>query len=117
MVKMARLNFFLVSPDIHAKLVMTKTRNDHPFVSLEIERTEITHGKPFRKFYSSLLADPEYVNLVKKVIKEVSKQFGEHHLCETVLEMIKLKVKGSLFLIVPERKKNNSKQKKIEKGY
>ena len=105
---MARLDFFLVSPDIHAKVVANKIsygyRSDHSLVSLEIEWTEVTRGKGFWKFNSSLLVDPENVNLVKQVIEEVKEQFSEHHSSQTILEMIKLKVRGSLFPIVPERK-------------
>ena len=111
-IKMARLDFFLVSPDIHAKVVANKIsygyRSDHSLVSLEIELTEVTHGKGFWNFNSSLLVDPEYVNLLKQVIEEVKEQFSEHHSSQTILEMIKLKVGGggggSLFPIVPERK-------------
>ena len=106
-IKMARLDFFLVSSDIHAKVVANKIRygyrSDHSFVSLEIEWTEVTRGKGFWKFNSSLLVDPEYVNLVKQVIEEVKEQSSEHHSSQTILEMIKLKVRGSLFPIVPKR--------------
>ena len=79
-IKMARLDFFLVFPDIHAKLVANKIsygyRSDHSLVSLEIEWTEVTRGKGFWKLISSLLVDPEYVNLVKQVIEEVKEQFS-----------------------------------------
>ena len=97
-IKMARLDFFLVSPDIHAKAVANKIsygyRSDHSLVSLEIEWTEVTRGKGFWKFNSSLLVDPEYVNLVKQVIEAVKEQFREHHSSQTILEMIKLKLRG-----------------------
>ena len=78
LIKMARLDFFLVSPDIHAKVVVNKIcygyRSDHSFVSLEIEWTEVTRGKGFWKFNSSLLVDPEYVNLVKHAIEKYESQ-------------------------------------------
>ena len=69
---MARLDFFLMSTDIHAKVVKCTNsfgyRSDHSFIGIELDIREIGHGQGFWKFYSSLLSDTDYIEIVKKEI-------------------------------------------------
>ena len=68
-VKMARLDFFLVTPDIHAKISKQTNgigyRSDHSLIGITIDVTQMERGKGFWKFNSSLLHDAEYVTLVR----------------------------------------------------
>ena len=72
--KMTRLDFFLVTPDIHAKINKYITsfgyRSDHSLIGIEIDVNSTEHGKGLRKFNSSLWQDIEYVTLVKNEIKK-----------------------------------------------
>ena len=70
--QMARLDFFLTTPDIHSKLKNTSIshgyRTDHSALILELNLLEAKHGKGFWKFNTSLLHDKEYINVVKQEI-------------------------------------------------
>ena len=67
---MARHNFFLVTPDMHAKVSKHINRfgyrSNHSLTGLELDVINTERGKGFWKFNSSLLQDPEYVTLIKK---------------------------------------------------
>ncbi len=73
-VKQARLDFFLVSPDIHGLLdeckISTGYRTDHSMVTLGLNFNEQPRGRGFWKLNSSILKDVEYVNLVKQCIRD-----------------------------------------------
>ena len=81
--KMARLDFFLVTPDIHAKInKYIKSfgyRSDHSLIGIEIDVNSTERGKGFWKFNSSLLQDVEYVTLVKNEIKNVIEDLTVGH--------------------------------------
>ena len=67
-VKMARLYFFLVTPDIHANIskhiLSFGYRSDHSVVGIELNTKNSECGKGFWKFNSALLKEKEYVTLV-----------------------------------------------------
>ena len=76
-IKMARLDFFLVTPDIHANVSKHINsfvyRSNRSLVGIEIDVKNIERGKGFWKFNSSFLQDPtRYVTLVKNKIKNVT---------------------------------------------
>ena len=80
-VKMARLDYFLVSSDIMAltsKIEMKPGyRSDHSIVILNITITEEARGKGFWKFNTSLLHDIKYVILIKEVIRENIQRYAK----------------------------------------
>ena len=104
--KMARLDFFLVTPDIHAKInKYIKSfgyRSDHSLIGIEIDVNSTERGKGFWKFNSSLLQDVEYVTLVKNEIKNVIEDLTVGHgLQDTTVisrqmfwEILKLRIRG-----------------------
>ena len=67
---MVRLDFFLVSTDIHARTVKPFMsfgyRTDHSFIGVEINIEDTNRGK----FNTSLLKDKMYVDMVKAQIKK-----------------------------------------------
>ena len=81
--KMARLDYFLISE--HLSPYTTKCdiapgfKSDHSLVSLEIDFSKVQLGRGFFKFNNSLLHDPEYVNLIKKTIRYVTRQYSTVH--------------------------------------
>ena len=73
------MDFFLVTPDIHAKVIKHYFsygyHTDHSFVGISVDLYEAIHGKGFWKFNTALLRDIDYVNFIKKVIKTVVEQY------------------------------------------
>ena len=74
-VKMARLDFFLVTPDIHANMnkhiLSFGYRSDHSLVGIELNIENSERGKGFWQFNSALLKEKEYVTLVKNEINKL----------------------------------------------
>ena len=58
---MSRLDFFLVSPDIHVKILKHDIsfgyRSDHSFLGIIVGMQEVERGKEFWKFNCQLLKD------------------------------------------------------------
>ena len=106
-IKMARLDFFLVSTDIHAKImkcfISFGYRTDHSFTGVELNIDESNRGKGFWKFNTSLLKDQKYVEIVKAEIKRTVAEYttvgnkNEPVLSisnQLLFEMIKLNIRG-----------------------
>ena len=76
---MARLDFYLMSPDLLPKIVKTYMANgyrtDHSITYLTIDTKVCQKGKDFWKFHVSFLYDPVYVKLVKEEIHNVKTQY------------------------------------------
>jgi hypothetical protein len=77
--KMGRLDYFLVSSDL-AFYVQTPGydagyKSDHSLCHIRISFDEKQRGRGTWKFNSSLLHDKEYINLVKRSIKEVIDEY------------------------------------------
>ena len=99
--KMARLDFYLVSPDLLPKIVKTDMahgyRTDHSIIYLTIDTMVCQRGKGFWKFNVSLLYDPVYVKLVKEEIYNVKTQYHtkiNEVNPQTFFEMLKLNIRG-----------------------
>ena len=78
--KQARLDFFLVSEqlfvDINSAEIEAGYRTDHSAINIILNFQKQTKGRSFWKFNNSLLKDPDYVKLVKNVIKAVKEQYS-----------------------------------------
>lgn len=76
--KQARLDYFLVSPDLTGLVESIQTsagyRTDHSVV-MKLIFTHQERGRGFWKFNNSLLSDPAYVKLVKDCIKETMDEY------------------------------------------
>ena len=108
--KMSRLDFFLVTPDIHATIckhyISFGYRTDHSFIGIEIDQQEIERNPGFWKFNNSILFEDKYVRMVKDIINEtileyIDFQGDEPIVTEELLissqmlfEMIKLKIRA-----------------------
>ena len=73
-IKMSRLDYFLVSADIMALTsradIKPGYRSDHSIITLQLNISNDSRGKGFWKFNTSLLHDPNYLDLIKQIIKE-----------------------------------------------
>ena len=117
--KMARLDFYLVSPDLLPKIVKTDMAHgyptDHSIIYLTVDTKVCQRGKGFWKFNVSLLYDPVYVKLVKEEIHNVKTQYHTKNNevdSQTFFEMLKLNIRGktisySSYKCKCEKKKNN----------
>ena len=122
--KISRLDFFLVTPDIHAKVIKTYLsygyRTDHSFVGISVDLCEAARGKGFWKFNTALLRDKDYINLVKKVIQNVIERYtnvnqDNNESSQTISnqmlwEMIKLGIRGETIPYCIQRKKKLDKE-------
>ena len=72
--KMARLDYFLISLDMMALMKKTEIkpgyRSDHSITMLTIQKNNMTRGKGFWKFNTSLLQDPKYASEIKQIVIE-----------------------------------------------
>ena len=76
----ARLDFFLLSEhllsDIQDSAIKSSYRSDHSVIELKL-KLEINKSKrQYWKFNNSLLRDKQYVEIVKKAIVDLKKQYG-----------------------------------------
>ena len=78
--KQARLDFFLISPDLYAQLAMSDIkagyRTDHSMIIMGIGYGMGSRGRGFWKLNTSLLHDTEYLEMVRKCIKTVIEQYA-----------------------------------------
>lgn len=78
-------------------------RTDHSFIGIEINLDEISRGKGFWKFNTSLLHDKIYVNMVKQEIQNLMQEYANtdnYGNClltvsnQMFFEMFKLRIRG-----------------------
>ena len=76
-----RLDYFLVSENILQTTISSTIeqgyRSDHSIITLELDFAEHNQRpRTFWKFNNTLLKDNKYVEIVKKIISDVKKQYG-----------------------------------------
>ena len=79
-VKKARLDFFLISESLFTEVSDTKIlpgyRTDHSLIYTSFEFGKFKKGTSYWKFNNSLLKEIDYVNEIKKVIKDIKIQYA-----------------------------------------
>ena len=127
-VKMARLDFFLMSEELLTMIESVYIRNgyrtDHSIVHLEIKISDTRKGGGFWKFNTSLLKDNTYVDKVKEVIHNLKQDYvlqpefqnmRDEDLLLSIeddlfLEMILLKIREMTIPYSSKLKKNRDRQ-------
>ena len=117
-IKMARLDFFLVTPDIHAQIkkhtIGIGYRSDHSLIGIEIDTSETPRGKGFWKFNASLLRDSNYIQAVQNEIAQVVKDYTQYNAKnepqlitskQMFWEVLKLRIRGMSIPYSTARKK------------
>ena len=123
--KQARLDYFLVSPDLAGLVESIQTctgyRTDHSLVVMNMIFTPQERGRGFWKFNNSLLSDPAYVKLVKDCINETGDEYKingdiEHPESLTfsindqlLFETLKLQIRGKTISYTAWKKKEQNK--------
>ena len=78
--KMARLDFFLISENLLSSVnnctIIPSYRSDHSIVILKLTFNPFKKGKPLWKHNNSLLQDIDYLNIIKNKITEVKEQYA-----------------------------------------
>ena len=78
--KFGRLDYFLVSnyltPYVQKVDFLPKCYSDHSPILLDLDFSKFSRGRGFWKMNNSLLYDPEYIDVVKDTIKEVTAQYA-----------------------------------------
>ena len=123
--QLARLDFYLVTPDIQLNISKVGMyhgyRTDHSFIYLYLENFNITRGRSYWKLNTSLLQDIQYVEMVKTEIQNTISDIKSDHTTtvmdnQMIFEMIKLNVRGktiSYSLYKAKCEKNRNKLWKI----
>lgn len=79
-IQQARLDFFLVSNSllnlITKSSIEASYRSDHSPISLELKLQNFNQGKGTWKFNSSLLGDPNYISIIKEIIKDTKIRYA-----------------------------------------
>ena len=123
--KMSRLDFFLVSPYIHAKILRHDIsfgyRSDHSFLGITVGMQEMERGKGFGKFNSQLLQHESYIKIVKQVIRDVLEEYSNVIENGTIsnqllLEMVKLTIRRrTIPYCAAKKRKTVAEEKLLEK--
>ena len=96
-----RLDFFLISTCLYSDVVKTEInpgyKTDHSIITLSLTTQANTRGPGLWKLSTSFLADINFVNEVKKVIKDTIDQYKEDKNVDDSLlwEMIKMNIRES----------------------
>ena len=122
----------MVSGELLTKIkgakIGTSYKSDHSLISVELETEIIDKGKPFWKFNNSLLRDKQYVEVVKKIIDELERQYttineqnekqqnaGENKKIindQLFFEMILLEIRGKTISYASYKKNKERKEEK-----
>ena len=114
-----RLDFFLISSslctDISETDILPGYKTDHSLVTLAIDLHTNPIGLGFWKLNTLLLYDHEFVELIKRTISDVSKQYEHDSEVDDVLlwEVIKMEVRASS-IVYAKQIKTYMKSKEVD---
>lgn len=130
--KQARLDFFLISPDLFAIFsasdINAGYRTDHSLITVSFLLEESRRGRGFWKLNTSLLNDPEYLTQIRSHIKEVICQYaqdGQNVHNKNVLltiddqlffETLKMEIRGYTISFSGRKKKERVQKEKTLEG-
>ena len=111
-----RLDFFLISTCLYSDVVKTEInpgyKTDHSIITLSLTTQANTRGPGLWKLSTSFLADINFVNEVKKVIKDTIDQYKEDKNVDDSLlwEMIKMIIRESSIKYGTRKKKTSKNE-------
>ena len=111
-----RLDFFLISntlcPATSNAEILPGYRTDHSIITVRINTATNPRGPGFWKLNTHLLTESEYINLIRKTITDVSKEYeGQNEVDEILLwDVIKMQIRATSIQYAKE-KKSRLKQK------
>ena len=111
-----RLDFFLISntlcPTTSNAEILPGYRTDHSMITVRINTATNPRGPGFWKLNTHLLTESEYINLIRKTITNVSKEYeGQNEVDEILLwDVIEMQIRATSIQYAKE-KKSRLKQK------
>ena len=111
-----RLDFFLISESICPNVLETEIhpgyRTDHRMITVKISTTTNPRGPGFWKLNTNFLTESEYVDLIRKTIKDVSKEYKDHREVDTIplWDVIKMEIRAASIKYA-KAKKSHTRQK------
>jgi len=133
-VKMSRLDYFLITEDIHNSTKSIKVipgyRSDHSIVSLTLQFRSFDRGQGIWKLNTSLLVDNEYKNIITNLINEETERYksdeiyinGEKKITFNIsnqlfFDILKMSIRGRTIAYSSTKNKNkNLAEKQLEKS-
>ena len=116
-----RLDFFLISssliPAVTSADILAGFKSDHSLITLTLMNNSNPRGPGFWKLNASLLADAEYIELIKKTINEVAKEYQNNNEVDAILlwDTMKIKIRSSSLCYARQKKnKMSSKENYLE---
>ena len=114
--KSSRLDYWFLSNHILNSLqeykILPGLHSDHSILKIEISTQDISRGKGFWKFNSTLLHDPNYVKKIKDIIQECKTEFQNLEDKGLTWEMVKLNIRSFSVPYCIKKKKERAKFKK-----
>ena len=119
--KEGTLNFFLTSASLNP--IITKAdifsgyKTDHSLITIHLTNNNNPRGAGFWKLNTSFLLDSKYINLIKKTIAEVTRDYKYNKEVDAVLlwDTMKMQIRSnSLKYAKEKRAKLKSKEKSSE---
>ena len=111
-----RLDFFLISeslcPNVLEAEIHPGYRTDHRMITVKINNTTNPRGPGFWKLNTNFLTESEYVELIKKTIQDVSKEYKGHREVDKILlwDVIKMEIRAASIKYA-KAKKSHLRQK------
>ena len=111
-----RLDFFLISntlcPATSNAEILPAYRTDHSIITVRINTATNPRGPGFWKLNTHLLTESKYINIIRKTITDVSKEYeGQNEVDEISLwDVIKMQIRATSIQYAKE-KKSRLKQK------
>ena len=111
-----RLDYFLISdslcPNVFEAEILPGYRTDHCMITVRISATTNPRGPGFWKLNTHFLTKNKYIDLIKKTIGDVSKEYKGHHEVDKILlwDVIKMEIRAATIKYA-KAKKARSRQK------
>ena len=111
-----RLDFFLIGesfcPNVFEAEILPGYRTDHCMITVRISTTANPRGPGFWKLNTHFLTETEYIDLIKKTIGDVSRDYEGHHEVDKILlwDVMKMEIRAASIKYA-KAKKSRSRQK------
>ena len=110
------MDFFLISKSLRPNVLEAEIhpgyRTDHLWITVKISTTTNPRGPGFWKLNANFLTEREYIELFRKTIQDVSKEYKDHREVDKILlwDVIKMEIRAASIKYA-KAKKSHTRQK------
>ena len=99
--------------------ILPGLKTDHSLITIHISKNKNPRGPVFLKLNTSFLLDPEYINLIKKTVNEVSEEYDHNDEVNAALlwDTMKMKIRSSSLHYSKKKKTNEIAGSKLGIGH